>query len=1136
MGISTSLMTMPCASDDLNPGADGLVGTADDTWTYFSTQGANDVDPEGIAYDSVHDRIFVSDGINSEIYQYTTTGAFVGQFDVEQYGVLDPESVEFNPDSGTLLVLSNVGSPIIIETTTSGALLRTMNVAAANAIAPAGMTYAPASDGSGGKHYYMLDRGIDNNSDPNIIDGKMFELTAPPPLPPGFNTPPSVNAGPDQALVLPGNATLLGTVSDDGQPTSPGMVTTTWSQVSGPGLVTFGDAHAVNTTASFTLIGAYVLRLSASDGELTSSDDVAINVTGTGSVTGFDVRISAGSDDAEENSSNSMSLGSTDLDMMLDTASPPVVTNLAVGLRFNGIPVPRGATIVNAYLQFQADEVHSDATQLTIQGEAADNTATFASGSGKISIRPRTTAAVTWPLEPWLIVGQSGPYQRSPNLAAVVQEIVNRPGWAPNNSLSIIITGSGQQVAKSYEATTSGAPLLHLEWSATPTNSAPTVTISAPVNPATANQGDPITLSGSGTDLQDGNLSSNLVWTSSRDGTIGLGATLNVSNLSVGIHTITASATDGGGLVGTANIVLTVFENTNVLIAAGDIADCTYNGDEATADLLGQLPGTVYTLGDNVYTNGTAAEFANCYNPSWGRHKARTKPAPGNHDYNTANAVGYYGYFGVAAGDPAKGYYSYDQSGWHVVVLNSEISVAANSPQEQWLRADLAANSSTCTLAIWHEPRFSSGTLHGSSTVGAPLWDALYDYGADIVLNGHEHSYERFGLQDPNGGADPAHGIREFVVGTGGASQDGYPFGTPLPNSEVRNNDTHGLLKLTLYPTSYEWEFIPVPGKTFTDSGSGNCVTPAHPPAVRQDVRISTSSDDAEEAASTTSVGITSSDLDMFLDAGSSPLVTNQVVGLRFNGLAVSPGVTIINAYLQFTVDKVSSDPTLITIRGQAADNVATFASVKKNISSRPATTAAVAWSPPSWPTAGDAGLDQRTPNLAPIIQEIINRPAWASGSSLVVLLTGSGQRVAKSFDGKAAAAPLLHVEYITAPPPTATPTATPTNTPTATPTNTPVPPTPTNTPTATDTPTATPTNTPTATPTNTPGHADTRRHGRRRPRRRQRQHRRRCRRPRRLTPRRRRIHRRTRRPTRRCRRPRRPHTDQHAGADGHAD
>jgi hypothetical protein len=272
-------------------------------------------------------------------------------------------------------------------------------------------------------------------------------------------------------------------------------------------------------------------------------------------------------------------------------------------------------------------------------------------------------------------------------------------------------------------------------------------------------------------------------------------------------------------------------ERGAILVGAGDIADCSGSegagstGGEATAKLLDRMAGMIFTAGDNAYRSGTKAEFAECYAQSWGRHKARTLPAPGNHEYYTANASGYFNYFGAAAGDPSEGYYSYNLGQWHVVVLNSMCENVGgcedSSPMMRWLREDLAANPRSCTLAYWHHPLFSSGAEHGNDPRMKPIWDALYAANVDVVVNGHDHDYERFAPQDPNGIADSARGIREFVVGTGGAGL--YSFGKIQPNSEVRNADTHGVLKLTLYSTSYDWEFVPVSGERFTDSGSGSC-------------------------------------------------------------------------------------------------------------------------------------------------------------------------------------------------------------------------------------------------------------------------------------------------------------------------
>jgi acid phosphatase type 7 len=217
-----------------------------------------------------------------------------------------------------------------------------------------------------------------------------------------------------------------------------------------------------------------------------------------------------------------------------------------------------------------------------------------------------------------------------------------------------------------------------------------------------------------------------------------------------------------------------------------------------------------------------------------GRAKSRTRPIPGDHEYLTPGAAGYFAYFhdqlapfGPAALDPTRGYYSYELGTWHVVALNTECSevggCGAGSPQEQWLRADLAAHPTSCTLVTMAEPRFSSGGVHGSQSSMQPLWQALYDGGADLVLSGDDHDYERFAPQTPGGLLDLAAGLTEFVVGTGGRSHYLFATGMLKPNSEVRNDDTYGVLKLTLCSGSYAWEFIPETGRIFADVGSRSC-------------------------------------------------------------------------------------------------------------------------------------------------------------------------------------------------------------------------------------------------------------------------------------------------------------------------
>jgi len=262
-----------------------------------------------------------------------------------------------------------------------------------------------------------------------------------------------------------------------------------------------------------------------------------------------------------------------------------------------------------------------------------------------------------------------------------------------------------------------------------------------------------------------------------------------------------------------------------VLLALADVAYCYSGGDDATARLADEIAGTIAVVGDTAYNNGAAEEFVGCYNPSWGRHKDRTRPAVGDHEYGTPGAGPYWAYFGASAGVAGKGWYSYDLGAWHIVVLNSNCTqvggCAAGSEQYAWLQADLAASTKPCTAAYFHHPRFNAGSVHSNYTTVTPFWNLLYQYGAELVLSGDEHTYQRFAPQTPSGASDPVAGIRQFVVGMGGALH--YAAGKPIPNLEVVNDNTFGLLKLTLHAASYDWQFVPQVGKVFTDSGTTAC-------------------------------------------------------------------------------------------------------------------------------------------------------------------------------------------------------------------------------------------------------------------------------------------------------------------------
>lgn len=266
------------------------------------------------------------------------------------------------------------------------------------------------------------------------------------------------------------------------------------------------------------------------------------------------------------------------------------------------------------------------------------------------------------------------------------------------------------------------------------------------------------------------------------------------------------------------------------LFAAGDIADCDergpqYSGAAKTAALIDSLlakdsEAVVLSLGDNTYPLGLLSEFTDCYDPTWGKFKARTYPVVGNHEYYSPLAAGYYAYFGAAAGPGRRGYYSFDMGSWHIVALNSYLRPAQHKAQLEWLQADLAKNTSRCMLAFWHHPRYSS-VGHGNNPHMDEAWKMLSTAGAEVVLSSHDHNYERFVPLDGNGQRDEQSGMRQFVVGTGGAKL------TPLlwrnPESSVVNNSTHGVLKMVLKDAGYEWEFLPVKQGGFSDSGTALC-------------------------------------------------------------------------------------------------------------------------------------------------------------------------------------------------------------------------------------------------------------------------------------------------------------------------
>ena len=582
-----------------------------------------------------------------------------------------------------------------------------------------------------------------------------------------------------------------------------------------------------------------------------------------------------------------------------------------------------------------------------------------------------------------------------------------------------------------------------------------------------------------------------------------------------------AAAVDPSTSLPVAAAIETPTVDTPVTImGAGDIGGSNLADSGSTGDLIRAAnPSAVFTLGDNAYSNGTAADYAARYEPSWGSFRDKTHPVPGNHEYNLGPADGYVGYFGASAvANPVDGglYYAWDVgNGWRAYALNTEIDVLG--AQLTWLQNDLAANPGLHYILQTHHARYTSGGNHSGSARICPLWNAIAATGGlELVLTGHEHSYERFAKMDCAGNRTDT-GARSFVVGSGGNRL--YPAGTVQPGSEFFNNTDFGVLELVLRDTSYEWAFVasgrgydgassvatgntgarldigsepthraaspgnlaptvnagvdvvtsqsssavldgtvaddglPAPPGavtttwskvsgpgivTFTDAAatdttasfsasgdyvlrlaasdsaftSSDTVGVTVQPAAGSDlqtvqVRVAAGANDAEQVVGgSTTLG--SSDLELVADGA-----IQQVVGIRFPGVQIPVGAAVTRAYVQFQTDEASTVATTLTIRLEDHPNPAAYTTGTGTVTAR-AVTGNVAWAPPGWPTVGAAGLDQRTPDLSGLVRAAVNRAGWAPGNALALQFSGTGRRTAEAFEGSAAGAPLLHVEYTT--------------------------------------------------------------------------------------------------------------------------
>ncbi len=720
-----------------------------------------------------------------------------------------------------------------------------------------------------------------------------------------------------------------------------------------------------------------------------------------GPIVSADVRVSSSGDDVEEAADGTVFVTSSDLEMTLDGSQQ------TVGVRFQSVNLPQGAEVASAYIQFATDETTSVATNLTIEALAEDDASTFGSADFAVSSRVRGSASASWSPAPWNTVGEVSVLQRTPDLTALVQEILDRPGWQLGNAMAFVVTGTGERVAESFNGDPTLAPLLHVDL--VPDNSAPTVTIVQPADGTTVAEADPVTFQAVVDDDEDDPATLTVDWASSLDGSLGTGNPLVVSTLTLGVHTITASVQDSGGLQGFDSIDLTV-------VVAGNTPPV------ATIDT--PLPGTLWTVDELVAYSGTGTD-------------AEDGPLPPSAlawdveiTHNDHTHVDYHASQGASGQFP---YPDHDDNSFLTLCLTVTDSAGAQDEACQDLLPltatydfhtdpsglDLTYNALTQTTPFSHDIPVGATRLIAAPSpqgtqeflewsIGGDAAQQILIDAAGASLTATYNSAPSVTILSPADGSvfaeglpiafsasasDPESGDVSDAV-QWSSSRDG-PFAQTGAN--VSQTLSRGHHRITALATD-------VNGAT----GSADIhvyVTPANGVAQVVDVRVIAGTDDAEEAA-TGEMDLTSSDLEMVLD------VTDQTVGVRLTDLPVPPGSVVTHAYIQFTADEQTSVATDLSVRGEATDDAQTFTTALLNLSSRPLTVEAASWSPPPW-FAGEADLNQRTPELAPIVNEIVSRTGWQHGNAMAFIVTGVGERVAESHSGDPSATALLHLEFV---------------------------------------------------------------------------------------------------------------------------
>jgi hypothetical protein len=456
-------------------GADGRYGTSDDSRPFFSTAAFGSTDPEDAAFYPPTGEIFVLEGSDNDVHRVAPggNGVFDGvaptgddtavEFDTLMYGIDDPEGIGYHPGRDTLLIV-DFQSDRVYEVNREMMLMNVIDISVTNQIKAAGLAVAPATNDPTRMDLYIVDRGIDNDTDPNENDGKMYELSVQ--LPPIENLAPMVDVGRDKPTHVGEPVALNASVRDDGLPTP--TTTVSWSTVSGPGTVSFSAPNARQTSANFSVSGTYVLRATASDTALTGSDELTVTVVAAGAPLPLDTPVAKAFDDVEQRPTGFADWLGTTLNVPNSGG-----TTQTVGIRFDNLEVPKNATITEAWIQFTSSAANSGATSVQIRGVAADDTPTFTTSSTTVTSRTRTQASATWTPPAWTGGGQAGAAQRTSDVRSVVQEIVGRTGWNPGNALAFVLSGSGERRASSHDG--SVAPVLHLAYT-TPGggNAAPT--------------------------------------------------------------------------------------------------------------------------------------------------------------------------------------------------------------------------------------------------------------------------------------------------------------------------------------------------------------------------------------------------------------------------------------------------------------------------------------------------------------------------------------------------------------------------------------------------------------------------------------------------------------------------------------